>query len=352
MINDLKNFYNNATIFITHDFGVVADVADRVLVMCDGKIIEQGLKKSILLKPKEDYTKLLVDAMPILKANRSPNVKRKDNPIVQAKNIHKIYGKGKNKVHAVNDANFSLKKGETLGVVGESGSGKSTLAKTLIRLIEPTEGSVIINENEFLSLKNKDLQKARKQIQMIFQDPYGSLNPTHTVGQILTRGQILRGVEEKKAIQDAFDLLKLVGLGRESFYRTPRNFSGGQRQRIGIARALSMYPDVVIADEAVSALDLSVQKQVLRLINNLQKQFNIAIIFITHDLRVAAQISDYIAVMEKGIIVEFGTVKNVFNYPRHKYTKKLLDAAPGKTWNPPRLKPEIAEKIAQKLQKV
>ncbi len=352
LINDLKNFYNNATIFITHDFGVVADVADRVLVMCDGKIIEQGLKKSILLKPKEDYTKLLVDAMPILKANRSPNVKRKDNPIVQAKNIHKIYGKGKNKVHAVNDANFSLKKGETLGVVGESGSGKSTLAKTLIRLIEPTEGSVIINENEFLSLKNKDLQKARKQIQMIFQDPYGSLNPTHTVGQILTRGQILRGVEEKKAIQDAFDLLKLVGLGRESFYRTPRNFSGGQRQRIGIARALSMYPDVVIADEAVSALDLSVQKQVLRLINNLQKQFNIAIIFITHDLRVAAQISDYIAVMEKGIIVEFGTVKNVFNYPRHKYTKKLLDAAPGKTWNPPRLKPEIAEKIAQKLQKV
>ena len=352
LINDLKNFYNNATIFITHDFGVVADVADRVLVMCDGKIIEQGLKKSILLKPKEDYTKLLVDAMPILKANRSPNLKRKDNPIVQAKNIHKIYGKGKNKVHAVNDANFSLKKGETLGVVGESGSGKSTLAKTLIRLIEPTEGSVIINENEFLSLKNKDLQKARKQIQMIFQDPYGSLNPTHTVGQILTRGQILRGVEEKKAIQDAFDLLKLVGLGRESFYRTPRNFSGGQRQRIGIARALSMYPDVVIADEAVSALDLSVQKQVLRLINNLQKQFNIAIIFITHDLRVAAKISDYIAVMEKGIIVEFGTVKNVFNYPRHKYTKKLLDAAPGKTWNPPRLKPEIAEKIAQKLQKV
>ena len=352
LINDLKNFYNNATIFITHDFGVVADVADRVLVMCDGKIIEQGLKKSILLKPKEDYTKLLVDAMPILKATRSPNVKRKDNPIVQAKNIHKIYGKGKNKVHAVNNANFSLKKGETLGVVGESGSGKSTLAKTLIRLIEPTEGSVIINENEFLNLKNRDLQKARKQIQMIFQDPYGSLNPTHTVGQILTRGQILRGVEEKKAIQEAFDLLKLVGLGKESFYRTPRNFSGGQRQRIGIARALSMYPDVVIADEAVSALDLSVQKQVLRLINNLQKQFNIAIIFITHDLRVAAQISDYIAVMEKGIIVEFGTVKNVFNYPRHKYTKKLLDAAPGKTWNPPRLKPEIAEKIAQRLQKI
>ena len=226
LINDLKNFYNNATIFITHDFGVVADVADRVLVMCDGKIMEQGSKKSILLKPKEDYTKLLVDAMPILKANRSPNVKRKDNSIVQAKNIHKIYGKGKNKVHAVNDANFSLKKGETLGVVGESGSGKSTLAKTLIRLIEPTEGSVIINENEFLSLKNRDLQKARKQIQMIFQDPYGSLNPTHTVGQILTRGQILRGVEEKKAIQEAFDLLKLVGLGRESFYRTPRNFSG------------------------------------------------------------------------------------------------------------------------------
>ncbi len=351
LINDLKRIYNNATIFITHDFGVVADLADKVLVMCDGKIIEEGSKKSVLLKPKEDYTKLLVDAMPILKASRVPNLKRKDKPIVMAKNIHKIYGSGNTEVHAVNNANFSLKRGETLGVVGESGSGKSTLAKTLIRLTDPSKGSILINDQDFLSLRGRSLQSARQQIQMIFQDPYGSLNPTHTVGKILTRGQILRGVEERKAKTQAFELLKLVGLGKESFYRTPRNFSGGQRQRIGIARALSMYPDVVIADEAVSALDLSVQKQVLRLINDLQKQFNIAIIFITHDLRVAAQISDYIAVMEKGLIVEFGTVKDVFNKPKHEYTKKLLDAAPGKTWNPPRLKPEVAKSIAEKLHK-
>ena len=352
LISDLKEIYKNTIIFITHDFGVVADIADRVVVMCQGKIIEKGLKKEILMKPKEPYTKLLVDAMPLLETTRSPDQKRTDSPSVEVKSLHKIYRTRSNQVHAVNDASFVLRNGETLGVVGESGSGKSTLAKTLIRLEEPTSGSVKIRDEDFLSLSGKDLISSRKKIQMIFQDPFGSLNPSQTVGFMLTRGLELQGVEPDEARKKAFELLQQVGLGEQAFRRKPQNFSGGQRQRIGIARALSMGPDVVLADECVSALDLSVQKQVLLLLNKLQKTYNMAIIFITHDLRVAAQVSDYIAVMEKGIIVEFGTAYNVFNKPKHNYTKMLLEAAPGKDWHPPRLDPEEAAKIAKSLETI
>ena len=352
LISDLKEIYKNTIIFITHDFGVVADIADRVVVMCQGKIIEKGLKKEILMKPKEPYTKLLVDAMPLLETTRSPDQKRTDSPSVEVKSLHKIYRTRSNQVHAVNDASFVLRNGETLGVVGESGSGKSTLAKTLIRLEEPTSGSVKIRDENFLSLSGKDLISSRKKIQMIFQDPFGSLNPSQTVGFMLTRGLELQGVKPDEARKKAFELLQQVGLGEQAFRRKPQNFSGGQRQRIGIARALSMGPDVVLADECVSALDLSVQKQVLLLLNKLQKTYNMAIIFITHDLRVAAQVSDYIAVMEKGIIVEFGTAYNVFNKPKHNYTKMLLEAAPGKDWHPPRLDPEEAAKIAKSLETI
>ncbi|MEO1109930.1 MAG: ABC transporter ATP-binding protein [Pseudomonadota bacterium] len=352
LINDLKEVYDNATVFITHDFGVVADVADRVAVMCWGKIIEQGPTEQILMHPKEDYTKLLVDAMPLLETTRTPDLTRNDKPIVEVKSLHKVYGVGAKQVHALNDASFALRKGETLGVVGESGSGKSTLAKALIRLIEPTNGAVMINEHDFLALQNKPLQHARREIQMIFQDPYGSLNPTQTVGNIITRGPTLQGMSGREAKDKAMELLELVGLKPEAYYRTPRNFSGGQRQRIGIARALSMSPDVVIADESVSALDLSIQKQVLRLMNDLQKRYQMAIIFITHDLRVAAQISDYITVMEKGVMVEFGTADDVFNNPKYDYTRKLLDAAPGRDWHPPRLSVEEATRIAESIERV
>ncbi|MEM7214168.1 MAG: ABC transporter ATP-binding protein [Pseudomonadota bacterium] len=350
LINELKEVYDNATIFITHDFGVVAEVADRVAVMHKGKIVEQGTTKQILLKPKKDYTKLLVDAMPLLETTRLPDKKRKDEPLVRAESVHKIYGSGDNQVHALNDANFVLRSGETLGVVGESGSGKSTLAKALIRLVEPTSGAIFVKDQDFLALQGKSLDQARKHIQMIFQDPYGSLNPSHTVGSIISRAGELAGYTGPEAKAKAFELLKLVGLKPDAFYRSPRNFSGGQRQRIGIARALAMEPEVVIADESVSALDLSVQKQVLRLMNDLQKRLQVAIIFITHDLRVAAQISDYITVMEKGIMVELGTADDVFNRPKHDYTKMLLDAAPGRGWTPPRLTVEEAERIAAAMQ--
>jgi peptide/nickel transport system ATP-binding protein len=177
------------------------------------------------------------------------------------------------------------------------------------------------------------------------------LNPTKTVGDIITRGPILRGVPSAEAKERAIELLEMVGLQPEAYFRTPRNFSGGQRQRIGVARALSMEPDVVIADESVSALDLSVQKQVLRLMDDLQKRLQVAIIFITHDLRVAAQISDYITVMQKGVMVEFGTAEEVFNNPQHEYTKMLLDAAPGRDWHPPRLSVEEATRIANEVQR-
>ena len=350
LIQDLKEVYDNGTIFITHDFGIVADIADRVAVMCQGKIIEQGSKQEILMHPKEPYTKLLVDAMPLLETTRTPDLGRDDKPVLEVKSLHKIYGATSTKVHALNDASFVLRKGETLGVVGESGSGKSTLAKTLIRLIEPTSGSVMINHQDFLALSDRDLVKARKNIQMIFQDPFGSLNPCQTVGYMVTRGLLLQGVPSAEARQRAVKLLSQVGLGEQSLRRKPINFSGGQRQRIGIARALSMEPDVVVADESVSALDLSVQKQVLRLMNDLQKSYEMAIIFITHDLRVAAQISDYITVMEKGEMVEFGPADKVFNNPKHAYTKKLLDAAPGCDWTPPRLDPEEAARIVKDLE--
>jgi len=351
LINDLKEVYNNATIFITHDFGVVADVADRVAVMCWGKVIEEGPKEQILMHPQMPYTQLLVDAMPLLETTRAPDETRNDPPVVQAKSVHKIYGSGTKQVHALNDASFVLRSGETLGVVGESGSGKSTLAKTLIRLEEPSEGAVVINEQDFLGLTGNDLVKARKNIQMIFQDPFGSLNPSQSVGFMVTRGLSLQGLNTKEAQARAIELLDQVGLGAAAMPRKPRNFSGGQRQRIGIARALAMEPDVVIADESVSALDLSVQKQVLRLMNDLQSKYKMAIIFVTHDLRVAAQISDYITVMEKGVMVEFGPADQVFNDPQHPYTKKLLDAAPGRDWHPPRLEPEEAARIAASIER-
>ncbi|MEM1430559.1 MAG: ABC transporter ATP-binding protein [Pseudomonadota bacterium] len=352
LINDLKDVYDNATIFITHDFGVVADVADRVAVMCWGKLIEEGPKHDVLMTPQEPYTQLLVDAMPLLETARRPDLTRNDPPFIEVQSLHKIYESGKKQVHALKDASFALRSGETLGVVGESGSGKSTLAKTLIRLEEPSEGAVIIDEKDFLSLTGEDLVRARKMIQMIFQDPYGSLNPSQSVGFMITRGLHLQGLDHHQARARAIELLEQVGLNARAYTRKPRNFSGGQRQRIGIARALAMEPDVVIADESVSALDLSVQKQVLRLMNDLQAKYKMAIIFITHDLRVAAQISDFITVMEKGVMVEFGPAEEVFNNPKHDYTKRLLAAAPGRDWHPPRLTQEEADRIARSIERV
>ena len=328
LINDLKDVYDNATIFITHDFGIVADIADKVAVMCKGQIVEQGPKEEILLHPKQSYTKLLVDAMPLLETTRTPDQSREDAPAVAVTSLHKIYGVGSKQVHALKDANFILKKGETLGVVGESGSGKSTLAKTLIRLEDPTSGSVKINNADFLALSGPELDKARMNIQMIFQDPFGSLNPCQTVEYMVTRGLLLQGIKPSDVHKRAVTLLNQVGLGEQSLKRKPINFSGGQRQRIGIARALAAQPELIICDEPVSALDAAVQAQILNLLRELQSKFELTYLFISHDLGVVQHMCDQIAVMYMGKIVEYADRLSLFNSPLHPYTSALLSAIP------------------------
>jgi peptide/nickel transport system ATP-binding protein len=235
---------------------------------------------------------------------------------MRIEHLTKTYTVGGSSVAALRDVSLNLPRGKTLAIVGESGSGKSTLVKAAIRLVDSDSGHVWVGDTDFLALSGSALAANRRRIQMIFQDPYGSLNPRHRVGDIIARAAQLRGLEQ-------------VGLKRDALQRKPRQFSGGQRQRIGIARALAMRPEVLIADESVSALDVSVQKQVLELLADLQKQLNLSILFITHDLRVAAQISDHIAVMRQGEVVEYGTAEQVLLRPQNTYTQALLAAAPG-----------------------
>ncbi|MDP9030215.1 MAG: ATP-binding cassette domain-containing protein, partial [Pseudomonadota bacterium] len=248
---------------------------------------------------------------------------------LRIEHLSKTYNVGGRLVPALKDVSLQLPRGKTLAIVGESGSGKSTLVKAAIRLVDSDSGHVWVGDTDFLALRGSALAANRRRIQMIFQDPYGSLNPRHRVGDIIARAAQLRGLSAKDAWTEAGDLLEQVGLKRDALKRKPRQFSGGQRQRIGIARALAMRPEVLIADESVSALDVSVQKQVLELLAELQQRLNLSILFITHDLRVAAQISDYIAVMRQGEVVEYGTAQQVLLRPQNTYTQTLLAAAPG-----------------------
>ena len=235
-------------------------------------------------------------------------------------------------VHAANKVDLCVAPGETLGVVGESGSGKSTVARCAIRLIQPDSGQIIVEETNIANLGETSLRPLRKNIQIVFQDPYRSLNPRRTIGQSIVEGPINFGQSEAEAHEKAKNLMEIVGLKPDNFDRFPHQFSGGQRQRICIARALAMQPKILIADEAVSALDVSVQAQVLELLEDIKKQFSLAVLFITHDLRVAAQICDNIVVMKKGQIVESGSTFEIYNQPQHPYTKSLLKAAPGQAY--------------------
>jgi peptide/nickel transport system ATP-binding protein len=232
-------------------------------------------------------------------------------------------------VAAAQDVSFSIRPGETLGLVGESGSGKSTVGRCVMRLIEPDSGAIRIGDVPFGTLPARALRPFRKRIQMVFQDPFASLNPRRTIGRIIAEGPIAQGIEEETALARARELLALVGLPGHAAERFPHEFSGGQRQRIGIARALALEPKVLVADEPVSALDVSVQAQILALIRSLQDRLGLAILFITHDLRVAAQVCDRIAVMQSGRIVELGETARLFADPRHAYTRQLLAAVPG-----------------------
>ncbi len=337
LIEELRQKRGMGVIFITHDFGVVADIADRVIVMEKGLIVEQGAVDDVLLRAKHPYTQKLVRAIPGITAGEKQDFEAAP-VILKVRDLNKTFTTGggwfkaPRVVHAVNKVSFDLRTGETIGIVGESGSGKSTCGRCIVRLIEPDGGSVEMGGVDMAMLKGAALRSNRKRIQMIFQDPFSSLNPRARVGRILTEGPIAHGTPRREARERARELLELVGLDASAMKRFPHEFSGGQRQRIGIARALALDPDILIADEAVSALDVSIQAQVLDLLADLKTRLNLSMLFITHDLRVAAQVCDRIMVMQHGKLVEIGPAGKVLSEPEHPYTRSLLDAIPGKAY--------------------
>ena len=332
LIRELRTAHGHTILFITHDFGVVAEIADRIAVMRHGRIIEMGEARQVLTQPQHPYTRELLAAVPSLvppAGHDEPSVATgaaSSKPVLAVTGLKKSYGR----VHAVNEISFDLERGTTLSIVGESGCGKSSLARLIVRLTEPTAGRVDVNGKCFLTLTGGELRTSCRAVQMIFQDPFGSLNPLRRVGVVIGRAAMLAGADRRAARKRAGELIDLVGLPREALDRRPAAFSGGQKQRIGIARALAMSPDVLIADESLSALDASSQAQILALLRKLQTELGLAILLITHDLRVAAQISHRIAVMQAGRIVEIGSAAQVINSPEHPYTRELLESAPGR----------------------
>jgi peptide/nickel transport system ATP-binding protein len=337
LIRDLQRDHGTAVLFITHDMGVVAEIADRVAVMRHGRLVETGPLDAILRNPAMEYTRNLLSSVPSL-VPRAPRPETNEPVVLEANELGKVYRErsllGKTReVAAASDVTLTLRKGRTLGIVGESGSGKSTVARCIVRLIDPTSGGIRLAGREISELSRRLLQPHRKKIQIIFQDPYRSLNPRITVGESIAEGPINYGMPRQEALAKARDLLELVDLPPDAISRYPHQFSGGQRQRIAIARALALDPDVLVADEAVSALDVSVQAQVLELLDEIQRRLGIALLFITHDLRVAAQICDDVAVMQHGRIVEQGPAAEVLTNPQQAYTRALLDAAPGRGWD-------------------
>jgi peptide/nickel transport system ATP-binding protein len=336
LIARLRQTRGTAVLFITHDFGVVAEIADRIAVLQHGRIVEQGTVDQVLGKPQHDYTKRLLAAVPSL-TPPARAVRPLSEPVLTVEGLGKTYRKRSffkvtREVHAADNVSLTLARGETLGLVGESGSGKSTIGRCCLRLIEPDTGRIELGGVTISGLSQSEFRPHRRKIQMVFQDPFASLNPRHTVGRIIAEGPVTHGEAPAAALERARRLLDLVGLSVNAIDRYPHEFSGGQRQRIGIARALALEPDVLVADEAVSALDVSVQAQILKLIKEIQERLGLAILFVTHDLRVAAQICDRIAVLQKGRVVETGTTAAVFAGPQHEYTRQLLAAVPGAAW--------------------
>ena len=340
LIQDIQAKRRMGVMFITHDFGVVAEIAHRVAVMQRGRIVEIGTAEEVLNRPQHPYTRQLIAAVPHLIEHRE-DFTRARQPVLTAEKVCKTFHLGGGfftpgrKVVAGDDLSLTIHQGETVGLVGESGSGKSTLGRSIVGLIKPDSGKILFEGVDLLSLSRPAFRPYRRHVQMVFQDPYASLNPRHTVGDIITQGPVAFGEDRHKALDKAKALLKLVGLDASAAERFPHEFSGGQRQRISIARALALEPKLLIADEPVSALDVSVQAQVLDLLEDLRHRLNLSMLFITHDLRIAAQICDTIAVMQKGRIVEIGPAKEVFGNPQHAYTRTLLDAIPGKGWTIP-----------------
>ncbi|MDP2803048.1 MAG: ABC transporter ATP-binding protein [Phreatobacter sp.] len=352
LLKDLQTKHGTALMFITHNFGVVAEIADRVAVMRFGELVEYGTVGEVLNRPQHPYTKALIDAVPSLVPRKRP-VPAADlpaEPILTVRGLEKTFGRpsvglpwltrllplmGQGRraaVKAVNKVDLDIRRGSAVALVGESGSGKSTLARCLIGLEQADAGSALVGGNEIVGMSRSAWRPLRSRVQMVFQDPFASLNPRTRVGDIIARGAILQGQSPDAAMAQAQQLLELVGLEAKAADRYPHEFSGGQRQRIGIARALAVKPDILIADEPVSALDVSVQKQVLDLLDDLRRQFGLTMLFITHDLRVAAHVCEEIVVLKSGAIVERGMTADIFANPQHEYTRTLLSSVPGRNW--------------------
>jgi peptide/nickel transport system ATP-binding protein len=328
LIRELQQQHGSAVLFITHDFGVVADIADGVAVLQHGRLVESGAARELLAHPQHPYSRALLAAVPDLIPKKLPLAP--GEPSLMGSGLRRDFGGGwfsRRKVRAVDDVTIAVRRGETVGVVGESGSGKSTLARLLARLIDTDAGAIEIDGSPAANLPRGEF---RRRVQVVFQDPYRSLNPRRTAGAAIAEGPRNFGASAEEARRRAGDMLELVQLDRSAARRYPHQFSGGQRQRICIARALAVHPSILIADEAVSALDVSVQAEVLRLIEDLQQHLDLGVLFITHDLRVAAQICHRVVVMQHGRVVEQGPAAHIYAQPNHDYTRTLLAAAPGR----------------------
>ncbi|SLN66689.1 dipeptide ABC transporter ATP-binding protein [Oceanibacterium hippocampi] len=333
LLRDLTKQHGIALFLITHDFGVVARMADRVAVMKSGKLVEYGTRDAVLRTPREAYTRKLLDAVPPLRAGPA---RPAGEPVLKATGLTKswvtrgsLFRPGRT-VAALKNVSMSLGHGNTLAVVGESGSGKSTLARVLMCLTGADSGQadlVGINAN-YLGLRSRDLATVRRNIQLVFQDPYASLNPRRRIGAAVAQGPLAQGEKPGAVHARVAELLGKVQLDPSAADRYPNEFSGGQRQRIAIARALAMRPRVLIADEAVSALDVSVQAEILTLLKDIQRDEGLSMIFVTHDLRVAARMADQVIVMQSGCVVEQGAMQDVLTAPQHHYTAALIDAVP------------------------
>ena len=334
---------------------MVAEIADRVLVMHDGRIVERGGLDEIFYAPRDPYTRSLLSAVIRLDQPPPPKVQRKrglippkrvsphEGPLLEVTDLVKhfpvkrgLFGREVDRMRAVDGVNLTVKRGETLGLVGESGSGKSTLARAILRLLEPTSGSIRFEGQEIAGLSQRQMRPIRRDLQIVFQDPYSSLNPRKRVGQIIAASLAVKRVEGQippkrvspHASERVKELLERVGLSSEHYDRYPHEFSGGQRQRIGIARALAVEPKLIVADEPVSALDVSIQAQIVELLADLQEDFGLSYVFVAHDIGVVRHVSDRIAVMHRGKIVEEGPADRVCEHPSHPYTQALLEAVP------------------------